>query len=32
VSGVSGSGDGENAGVVDLSGEEQNMNVARNCV
>jgi hypothetical protein len=31
ASGVSGSG-GENAGVVDLSSEEPNMNCARNCV
>jgi hypothetical protein len=29
---VSGGGGGENAGVVDLSGEKPNMNDARNCV
>jgi hypothetical protein len=29
---VSGGGGGENAGVVDLSSEELNMNNARNCV
>jgi hypothetical protein len=32
ASGATGSGDGENAGVVDLSSEEPNMNGARNCV
>jgi hypothetical protein len=32
VSGVTGSDGGENAGVVDLSSEEPNMNGARNCV
>jgi hypothetical protein len=29
---VSGGGSGENAGIVDLSSEEQNMNDTRNCV
>jgi hypothetical protein len=29
---VSGGGGGKNAGVVDLSREEPNMNDARNCV
>jgi hypothetical protein len=32
ASGATGSGGGENAGVVDLSSEEPNMNDARNCV
>jgi hypothetical protein len=32
ASGVTGGGGGENAGVVDLSSEEPNMNGARNCV
>jgi hypothetical protein len=32
ASGGSGGGGGENAGVVDLSSEEPNMNGARNCV
>jgi hypothetical protein len=32
ASGASGGGSGENAGVVDLSSEEPNMNGARNCV
>jgi hypothetical protein len=32
ASGGSGGGVGENAGVVDLSSEESNMNGARNCV
>jgi hypothetical protein len=32
VSGASGGGGGDNAGVVDLSREESNMNGARNCV
>jgi hypothetical protein len=32
VSGVTGGGGGENAGVVDLSSEEPNMNGVRNCV
>jgi hypothetical protein len=29
---MTGGGGGENAGVVDLSSEESNMNGARNCV
>jgi hypothetical protein len=29
---VTGGGGGENVGVVDLSSEEPNKNVARNCV
>jgi hypothetical protein len=29
---VSGGGGGENAGIVDLSSEEPNMNDAHNCV
>jgi hypothetical protein len=32
VGGVIGGGCGKNAGVVDLSSEEPNMNGARNCV
>jgi hypothetical protein len=32
ASGAIGGGDGENAGVVDLSSKESNMNGARNCV
>jgi hypothetical protein len=32
ASGASGGGGGENAGVVDLSSEELNMNDVRNCV
>jgi hypothetical protein len=32
ASGASGGGCGENAGVLDLSSEEPNMNDARNCV
>jgi hypothetical protein len=32
ASGATGGGGGENAGVVDLSSEELNMNDARNCV
>jgi hypothetical protein len=32
ASGATGGGGGENAGVVDLSSEEPNMNGARNCV
>jgi hypothetical protein len=32
ASGASGGGGGENAGVVDLSIEEPNMNDAHNCV
>jgi hypothetical protein len=32
ASGASGGGCGENAGVVDLSREEPNMNDTRNCV
>jgi hypothetical protein len=32
ASGASGGGCGENAGVVDLSREELNMNDTRNCV
>jgi hypothetical protein len=32
ASGATGNGGGENAGVVDLSSEDPNMNGARNCV
>jgi hypothetical protein len=32
VRGATGGGGGENAGVMDLSSEESNMNGARNCV
>jgi hypothetical protein len=32
ASGASGSDGGENARVVDLSSEEPNMNVTRNCI
>jgi hypothetical protein len=32
ASGASGGGGGENAGVVDLSSEEPNMNGVHNCV
>jgi hypothetical protein len=32
ASGATGGGGGENAGVVDLSREEPNMNGVRNCV
>jgi hypothetical protein len=32
ASGATGSGGGENAGIVDLSSKEPNMNGTRNCV